>query len=206
MINNIKDAERLAYKYFKDKVDKGGNPYMEHLKHVSDKCNTENSKIVGMLHDIIEDTNISFSELESELHINLIESIQRLTKYRDMKYSKYIDNIVKSNDLIAIEVKMHDLEHNMKLSRLKEIRQVDIDRVKKYRKAYDKIKNKYYELNKINIIDGVIKEYVFNGNLINNRKLYFEIVKNHADVILCLQNKGNEIEELEKLKRKYKTE
>lgn len=206
MINNVKDAERLAYKYFKNKFDKGGNPYMEHLKYVSDNCKSENAKIVGMLHDIIEDTNISFSELESELHINLIESIQRLTKYRDMKYSKYIDNIVKSNDLIAIEVKMHDLEHNMKLSRLKEIRQVDIDRVKKYRKAYDKIKNKYYELNKINIIDGVIKEYVFNGNLINNRKLYFEIVKDHADVILCLQNKGNEIEELEKLKRKYKTE
>ena len=195
MINNIKDAERLAYKYFKDKVDKGGNPYMEHLKYVSDNCKSENAKIVGMLHDIIEDTDITISELESELHINLVESIQRLSRPRDIKYNKYIDNIIKSNDLVAIEVKMYDLKHNMDITRLKEIRQVDIDRLNKYNKAYKKIKYKYDMLKhneyRNNLIDILIKNFIEdnedNREWLNNRtneeledlKIQMDFIKSH---------------------------
>lgn len=146
MINNVNDAERLAYKYFKDKVDKGDNPYMEHLQFVANSCLYTDAKIVGMLHDIIEDTDINMNELENELPINLIESIQHLSKQKDIKYSEYIDNLCKSNDLLAMEVKMHDLEHNMDLSRLKKIEQIDLDRKRKYKKAYKKICEKYKEL------------------------------------------------------------
>ena len=79
-MSTLQDAEQLAYKYFKDKKDRGGNPYMQHLRFVKNHCLTYDGQIVGILHDILEDTDCSISELENILHENLIESIQLLTR------------------------------------------------------------------------------------------------------------------------------
>ena len=57
---------------------------------VSNNCLFEDSKIVGLLHDILEDTDCSIAELESVVHENLIEAIQLLTKRKDEKYDDYI--------------------------------------------------------------------------------------------------------------------
>ena len=142
----LQDAEQLAYKYFKDKKDKGGNPYMQHLRFVKNHCLTYDGQIVGILHDILEDTDCSISELENILHENLIECIQLLTRKENEKYSDYIGRIIDSNNIIALEVKLHDIENNMDITRLKYIEQKDIDRIKKYKKAYNRVWNKYIEL------------------------------------------------------------
>ena len=124
----LQDAEHLAYKYFKDKKDKGGNPYMQHLRFVKNHCLTYDGQIVGILHE------------------NLIECIQLLTRKENEKYSDYIGRIIDSNNVIALEVKLHDLENNMDITRLKCIGQKDIDRIKKYKKAYSRVWSKYIEL------------------------------------------------------------
>ena len=143
----LQDAEQLAYKYFKDKIVKGGNPYMRHLNFVKNHCMLENSKIVGVLHDILEDTDCSISELrEVIVDENLIQAIQLLTRKQSEKYSEYIDRIVNSKNINAIEVKLHDIENNMDITRLKCIEQKDIDRIKKYKKAYNRVWSKYIEL------------------------------------------------------------
>ena len=142
----LQDAEHLAYKYFKDKKDKGGNPYMQHLRFVKNHCLTYDGQIVGILHDILEDTDCSIYELENILHENLIECIQLLTRKENEKYSDYIGSIVNSNNIIALEVKLHDLENNMDITRLKYVEQKDIDRIKKYKKAYNRVWSKYIEL------------------------------------------------------------
>ena len=143
----LQDAEQLAYKYFKDKIDKGGNPYMQHLRLVKNHCMLENSKIVGVLHDILEDTNCSISELrEVIVHEDLIQAIQLLTRKQSEKYSEYIDRIINSKNINAIEVKLHDLENNMDITRLKSIEQKDIDRIRKYKKAYNRIWCRWIEL------------------------------------------------------------
>lgn len=151
MSKTLEDAIQLAEKYFKDKVDKGGHPYMYHLISVMNGCTSEDSKIVGILHDIIEDTDITVAELESILHENLIEAIQIVSRKFGESYSEFIQRIADSNNLIAIEVKLADLKNNMDLSRLKEVKQKDIDRVKKYKKAYNKLSGIYIELNKLYI-------------------------------------------------------
>ena len=143
----LQDAEQLAYKYFKDKIDKGGNPYMKHLNFVKNHCLTYDGQIVGILHDILEDTDCSYGELESTIiYENLIECIQLLTRKENEKYSDYIGRIIDSNNVIALEVKLHDLENNMDITRLKCIGQKDIDRIKKYKKAYNRVWSKYIEL------------------------------------------------------------
>ena len=139
MTYDLEKAYKLAYKYFKNKVDKGGNPYMNHLMFVSNNCLFEDSKIVGLLHDILEDTDCSIAELESVVHENLIEAIQLLTKRKDEKYNDYIERIAMSKNLIAIEVKINDLKNNMDLTRLKEIKYSDECRCRKYDKAYNRL-------------------------------------------------------------------
>ena len=146
-MSTLQDAEQLAYKYFKNKTDKGGNPYMQHLRFVKNHCMLENSKIVGVLHDILEDTDCSISELrEVIVHEDLIQTIQLLTRKQSEKYSEYIDRIVNSKNINAIEVKLHDLENNMDITRLKSIKQKDIDRIRKYKKAYNRIWSRWIEL------------------------------------------------------------
>ena len=136
----LQDAEQLAYKYFKDKIDKGGNPYMKHLNFVKNHCLTYDGQIVGILHDILEDTDCSYGELESTIiYENLIECIQLLTRKEHEKYSDYIGRIIDSNNITALEVKLHDLENNMDITRLKYVEQKDIDRIKKYKKAYNRV-------------------------------------------------------------------
>ena len=142
----LQDAEHLAYKYFKDKKDRGGNPYMQHLRFVKNHCLTYDGQIVGILHDILEDTDCSISELENILHENLIECIQLLTRKENEKYSDYIGRIIDSNNITALEVKLHDIENNMDITRLKYVEQKDIDRIKKYKKAYNRVWSKYIEL------------------------------------------------------------
>ena len=143
----LQNAEQLAYKYFKDKKDRGGNPYMQHLRFVKNHCLTYDGQIVGILHDILEDTDCSISELrEVVVHEDLIEAIQLLTRKQSEKYSEYIDRIVNSKNINAIEVKLHDLENNMDITRLKCIEQKDIDRIRKYKKAYNRIWSAWIEL------------------------------------------------------------
>ena len=142
----LQDSEQLAYKYFKDKTDKGGNPYMQHLRFVKNHCLTYDGQIVGILHDILEDTDCSYGELKSTICENLIECIQLLTRKENEKYSDYIGRIIDSNNVIALEVKLHDLENNMDITRLKSIEQKDIDRIRKYKKAYNRIWSAWIEL------------------------------------------------------------
>ena len=136
-------AIELAIKYHKGQMDKGGNPYILHPLEVMNNVNRMESKIVAVLHDIIEDTQCSVDTLrEYGIDEDAIESINVLTHKEGMSYMEYITEI--SYDLIATEVKLADLKYNMDLSRLnRKITNKDLERNKKYMKAY------YFLLSKI---------------------------------------------------------
>lgn len=141
---NLKDLLKISFElidfFFKDKVDKGGNPYIEHLKFVSDNVDGE-YKIIGLLHDILEDTNCTPEILEHKgLPKYLVDSIVILTRKPNETYNEYIDRVIASNNKGAILTKKFDLIHNMDLSRLKNISKKDEDRVnKRYKPALEKI-------------------------------------------------------------------
>ena len=136
-------AIELAIKYHKGQIDKGGNPYILHPLEVMNNVDRIESKIVAVLHDIIEDTECTVDTLrEWGINEDAIESINTLTHKEGMSYMEYITEI--SYDLIATEVKLVDLKCNMDLSRLnRKITNKDLERNKKYMKAY------YFLLNKI---------------------------------------------------------
>jgi (p)ppGpp synthase/HD superfamily hydrolase len=141
-----KRATMLANIFFKDKKDKGGFPYLGHLQYVSNAFDDEDHRVVGMLHDIIEDTVVSKTILE-ELGFKkkVIDAIVILTRNTD-DYMEYINSIVESGNKLAIDVKLKDLEHNMDIARIIKPTEGDYERGEKDKKCYKKLEKKRKEL------------------------------------------------------------
>lgn len=91
------------------------------------------TKIVALLHDVVEDSNITIKELSKYFDNDIILAVDCITKKKGQKYQDYLE-VVKNNEL-ARKVKIADLTHNIDLSRLKNITEKDIDRRNKYLKA-----------------------------------------------------------------------
>ena len=84
-------AIELALKYHKGQMDKGGNPYILHPLKVMNDVDRMESKIVAVLHDIIEDTECTVDILrEFGIDEDAIESINTLTRKEGMSYMEYI--------------------------------------------------------------------------------------------------------------------
>ena len=134
-------AEKIVKRLFKEKIDKGGNPYINHLYYVSNHLEEVNMKTVGLLHDLLEDTIITEKDLRTIGFCDeIIESLLLITKKDDELYNEYIDRILESNNMIAINVKAIDMENNMDLSRIKNPTPRDFNRLEnKYKPQYEKI-------------------------------------------------------------------
>jgi len=130
----ILKATILVEKAFEGKVDKAGQPYLYHLKRVAEKMTTDEEKIVALLHDIVEDTDISVCYLSNNFNYSIGKSVDLLTKKPDDLYFDYIVRI--SKDKIATKVKIADLEDNMNIARLDKVTINDLDRLNKYIQAY----------------------------------------------------------------------
>ena len=138
----------LVLKVFDDKVDKGGLPYFNHLFKVYMGVTDFNEKIIALLHDVVEDTDISFDDLkEFGYDDEIIKCLEYLTKKKGEYYPDYIDRIISSEDVHTLNVKLSDLKHNMDITRIKNPNVNDYERIsKRYEPAYTKIKNKLDEM------------------------------------------------------------
>lgn len=127
----LKIAQKLATDAHQEQTDKAGKPYISHCQAVAAQLNTTEEKIVGWLHDIVEDTKISFIDLErEEIPEYLIEAIAAITKIPREPYEQYIER-VKGNK-IALSVKIADMRHNCDLSRIFNPTTKDYARLAKY--------------------------------------------------------------------------
>ena len=96
---------------------------------------TELECIVALLHDVVEDTEITFKDLEKEFPEEVVDLLKILTHDKKVDYMDYIRNVKKS--VIATKIKIADLEHNADITRLDNITLDDIKRTEKYKKALE---------------------------------------------------------------------
>jgi hypothetical protein len=131
-------AISIAADEFADVLDKGGRPYILHCLWVMDRVRHlgEDHMIAAVLHDLVEDTDWNHEMLEiSGFSKESRDAIRLLTHDdRTIPYPQYIERL--SGNAIAREVKLRDLEHNSKITRLKGVRESDLVRAKKYHTAY----------------------------------------------------------------------
>ena len=146
---NLEKAIKIAVEAHTGQVDKGGNPYILHPLRVMLSLNTEEERIVGVLHDVVEDCDGWTWERLKEQGCNatLIEALQSVSKtpqeeveYRslseDKKWAHYLEfiNRAKSNK-IGRKVKAADINDNLDISRIDDITERDINRLNRYKEA-----------------------------------------------------------------------
>lgn len=129
-------AINIAIEAHKGQTDYSGVPYIVHVMNVMRAGRTDAEKIVGVLHDVVEDTDWTFDALLKEgFSTEIVEALRCVTKISDDEpYDDFIER-VKSNPL-AVAVKINDLTDNMDVRREDEINDYVVNRLRKYLKAY----------------------------------------------------------------------
>ena len=138
-MSTLERAIQIATEAHKGQLDKAGREYIGHPIRVMEMGKTEDEKIVGVLHDVIEDTDWTFERLEAEgFSQEVINALRCVTKTSENEnYDEFIDR-VKKNPLAA-SVKINDLTDNMDIRRLPYLSDKDVKRLKKYLKAYKRL-------------------------------------------------------------------
>lgn len=115
--NMTKKALKICFKAHINQVDKTGVPYVFHPFHLAEQMDDEESVCLALLHDVVEDTSMTFEDLINEgFSEKIISALRLLTHLNSTPYMEYIQKI-KENPL-AKKVKLADLRHNSDLSRL----------------------------------------------------------------------------------------
>lgn len=127
-------AMQLAYSAHHGQSDRSGVPYIFHPLHLAEQMKTEDEIVVALLHDVVEDTPVSLTDLErAGFSPEVLEAVRLLTHGRGVDYMDYI-RALKDNP-IARSVKLADLRHNSDLTRLKDHSEKTRERLEKYAAA-----------------------------------------------------------------------
>ena len=108
-------AMKLAYQAHLGQVDHNDVPYVFHPYHVAEQMTDEISCTVALLHDVVEDTEVTLEDLRKEFPPEVVEAVALLTHDKTVNYFEYVKEIKKNP--IARNVKIADLEHNSDESR-----------------------------------------------------------------------------------------
>lgn len=131
-------ALRIAAAAFEQTADKGGSPYLLHCLAVMDGVRPLGFSVMtaAVLHDLLEDCpEWSAARLRQEGFADeLIALVDVLTRREDEEYAAYLARIAACPEAKAI--KLADLRHNMDLTRLPELTDRALERLKKYHAAH----------------------------------------------------------------------
>ena len=137
----LEDAILLAVKAHKGQVDKREEPYILHPLAVMLEGKNEKESIVGVLHDVLEDTKVTVVGLRTRGYSKeILDALEILTKRPEEKgdYFSFIGRIIKSGNELARVVKIRDIENNTKESRFpNNPTENDFTRRDKYKKALE---------------------------------------------------------------------
>ena len=138
-MSTLERAIEIATEAHRGQFDKAGNDYIEHPLRVMAAGKTTNEKIVGVLHDVVEDSDWTFEQLVADgFSEEVIEALRCITKLSDAEpYDKFIARIKKNK--LAVAVKLNDLSDNMDIRRLPYLSDKDVKRLKRYLKAYKQL-------------------------------------------------------------------
>ncbi len=132
---NIEDAILLATEKHRGQVDKSGAPYIVHPLQVMCRMRTETERIVAVLHDVVEDTDVTLDDLRALGYSDeIVDAIDHLSRRDGESYEQFIQRI-KPHPL-AVRVKLGDLQDNMDIRRAGKLDQKDLERFQRYQAAW----------------------------------------------------------------------
>ena len=133
-------ALRIAIRAHEGQKDKSEREYVMHPIRVAERCKDPRAKIVALLHDTIEDTDVTADYLRKEgFPEEILSAILSVTKQEGENYEDFVRRA--SENSIGREVKIADLEDNMDIRRLRVITNEDVVRLQKYLRAWNYLIN-----------------------------------------------------------------
>ena len=108
-------AMKIAYDAHEGQLDYNGVPYIFHPYHLAEQMDDEISCTAALLHDVVEDTSLTFEDLAKTFPEEVMEVVKLLTHDENDNYFDYVRKI-KTNP-IARKVKLEDLKHNSNTTR-----------------------------------------------------------------------------------------
>ena len=133
-------ALRIAIEAHKGQKDKSGRDYVMHPIRVAERCKNPMAKIVALLHDTIEDPDVTVGHLKTwGFPEEIIKGVLSVTKRKGETYEGFVQRAAQNP--LGREVKLADLEDNMDIRRLEDIADEDVVRLRKYLKAWQYLNN-----------------------------------------------------------------
>ena len=131
-------ALQIAVRAHKGQKAKAGHDYILHPIRVSERCDDPRAKIVALLHDTIEDTDVTADYLREEgFTEEIVEAVLAVTRREGEEYNDYVRRAAQNE--LGRMVKRADLEDNMGIRRLPELTDRDVERLRKYLRAWQYI-------------------------------------------------------------------
>ena len=131
-----KKAMAIAYAANQGQKDKTGLPYIYHPIHLAEQMEDETSCCVALLHDTVEDTDVTLEYLEREgFPPEVLEAIALMTHGDGVPYMEYVAAL--ASNPTARRVKLADLRHNSDISRLDRADEWAVKRLEKYAAAIE---------------------------------------------------------------------
>ena len=133
--DKTRKAIKLCFAAHDGQLDRSDLPYVLHPVHLAEQMDDEDSTVAALLHDVVEDTDYTFEDLEAMgFGDRVMRAIRLLTHDDAVPYMDYVREI--KSDPLAVKVKLADLAHNSDLTRLDhEPTEKDLERYQKYQKA-----------------------------------------------------------------------
>ena len=145
-MNTIDIALRIATAAHAGQLDRDGYPVILHPLTVGLMGHTDEEKMAGFLHDVVEDTSVTFDNLiEEGIPTGVVNAIRLLTHGKESDYYDYIQGIIESGNPIALQVKYNDLKHNFERG------MAHPDLQQKHGKALEMVKAAIEECSKVDI-------------------------------------------------------
>ena len=140
-MSTLARAIEIAVAAHKGQTDLAGQPYILHPLRMIFSVETDEEKMAAVLHDVVEDSDWTLDDLIKEgFSENVIEAVDRLTRKEGDSYEQFIE--IAGGHPVSRAVKKADLTDNMDLSRIKNLREKDVLRIKKYKKALANLEHK----------------------------------------------------------------
>ena len=134
-MSSIEKALIIAANAHTGQIQRNGEPYSLHPLQIMLQMETIPEKIAAILHDVIEDSDITLEMLQKEgFSDDVLKTVDLLTHYEKDSYEEYIERL--KSFPMARHIKIADLNDNMKIQRLKKVGEKDFQRLEKYHKHW----------------------------------------------------------------------
>jgi len=140
-------ALQIAVEAHFNVLDKGGHSYILHPLRIAMRLRTHDEELmsIAVLHDVVEDSKITFDDLfRLGFSARIVVALKLLTHQKGESYEDYIKAMQFNID--ALKIKREDLRDNSDITRLKGVTEKDIARMVKYQKAFLQVESYIVDL------------------------------------------------------------